>query len=199
MRKLSDRGWAVVWFLVIISLSVLYLVSCATAPKPVPVPTPTPVPEPTPVVCNPACMPGAVCIAKGAETMCVVDSGVCPVQLPLIGTGIGLRISRLGTTPQQFEATPFLRKGDMPFPPPGWTGTCGTAACDIAGEKDPDHGNICTVTLCGKNIIYSLEPPESGQINWAVGYVAKVTMTAPGHLLGFCSGNPAVRTSISVP
>ena len=197
--KLSNRGWTVIWLLGIIFLSVFYLVSCATTPKPAPVIEPTPIPLPTPAVCSPACLRGAECIARGAETMCVVDPSVCPLQLPLIGTGIGLRISHYGTTPQQFEATPFIRKGDMPFPPPGWTGVCRPNECDISAEKDPDHGNICTVTLCGKNVVYSIEPPEAGIVNWQVGYTVKVTMTAPGHLLGYCSGNPSVRGSVSVP
>lgn len=199
MRRLSGREAAALIVATIILLAVLYLGGCASAPKPVPVIEPTPVPAPLPAVCTPACLRGAECIARGAETMCVADSNVCPLQLPLIGTGIGLRISHYGTTPQQFEATPFLRKGDMPFPPPGWTGTCRPNECDVAGEKDPDHGNICTVTLCGKNVVYSIEPPEAGTLNWAVGFTAKVTMTAPGHLLGFCSGNPSVRGSVPVP
>lgn len=198
MRRLSGREVSGIIAIIIMLLGVLYLGGCASAPKPVLAPTPTPVPEPTPAVCNPACMPGAVCIARGSETMCVVDPNVCPLQLPLVGYGIGLRIGPHGT-PQQRDATPFIRKGDLPFPPPGWTGTCRPNECDVSGEKDPDHGNICTVILCGKNVVFSLEPPEAGTLNWAVGYTAKVTMTAPGHLLGFCSGNPSVKGVVSVP
>lgn len=155
----------------------ILLAACAPVPKPAPGPTPAPTPVPSPPP-----TPSAT---------------VCPLQPPLIGYGLGLRIGAHGT-PQQKDATPFIQKGDAPFPPPGWTGTCRVNQCDLGSEKDPLHGDICTTTLCGPTVVYSIEPPEAGIINWVQGYTVKITMNAPGHLLGACSVNPNVRTSIEV-
>ena len=115
---------------------------------------------------------------------------------------MGLRIEQRLASPQQHDATPFIKKGNdptMPWPPLGWTGACRTIQCDLSAEKDPEHGDVCTRTLCGETIKYELEPPESGLVNWVQGYSVKTTMKENGRLVGTCSANTAVSSSVLVP
>jgi len=189
MKKFWPSALAMILGLAVLG-GIFLLGGCihATIPQPVPTPVPTPSPSPVPVP-PPTPTPEPI-------------PASCPLQLPLAGYGLGLRIGPHGDAPQQKDATPFVKRGNdptVPWPPLGWTGACRPNQCDLGAEKDPEHGDICTRTLCGPSIIYSLEPPESGIINWVDGYTVKVTMSAPGRLLGACSANPSVRTSIAVP
>jgi hypothetical protein len=156
----------------------LVLAGCGgTRPVPVPpspsppVPTPTPTPTPTPAPTPPPV--------------------VCPLTLPLPpGYSLGLRVEHYGTTGQQFDSTPYIQRSHprtpVPIPPPGWTGECRTSQCDLSSEKDPEHGDACTLELCGPYIDYSILPEDAAIINWRNGYVVKLTTVRVGTLHARC-------------
>jgi hypothetical protein len=125
--------------------------------------------------------------APGAFRVRAVIVGACPLQLPLpAGYALGLRVERYGVTPRQFEATPYLLRGDGPFPPSKWTGSCRPAQCDLAGEKDRLNGDSCSFDLCGGALEYRVEPADAALVNWIDGYKTKLTPVKSGRLIGRC-------------
>jgi hypothetical protein len=124
--------------------------------------------------------------------------GACPLQLPLSGYEVGLRIGTHGTSGQQWDATPFIAGPSSTIPPRGWTGACRTQQCDLSPEKDPEHGAVCTVQLCGAAVEYSLFPADAGFINWVQGYTVKLTLSRAATLTGRCPVSGVVA-SVAVP
>jgi hypothetical protein len=157
---------------------------CSPAtPTPSTLPTPGPTPPPPSPVPSPA-------------------QGKCPMLLPIpAGYALGLRISKGG---QQVDATPFISNqvdNGGPIPPVGWTGDCRAHQCDLSPEKDSQHGQDCTIELCGLFVNYQLMPTDRGFLNWQNGYAAKFTLndwTQGATITGVCPKSGATG-SIQVP
>lgn len=189
MRSVSALALAL-----LCSISFLWSVGSCPPPKPpgLPPPPPSPpntgcIPNPTPTV-SPSPTPGP------SQPPVL---GSCPVQHPLHGYRVELELGPHGG--QQWDGTPYLVSADAAVPPPGWTGGCGTRRCALSPEKDVEHGAACTIDLCGPELLYSLNPPEAGFVNWVHGYTAKVTMVGGATLRGCCSKAPDMCGEAPVP
>jgi hypothetical protein len=167
-------------------LAMIWAWACGPVRPPVPQPTPTPIPPTTTTTTTLPPEPP-------------VPPLVCPLQLPLTGYSLILRVEQRRASPQQYDSTPSVRRGSGPWPPLGWTGVCGTNACDLSPEKDAVHGAVCTVTLCGANVFYSISPEGSAFLNWVTAYGAKITVTGQGTLTAQCASSPSTTGSIAFP
>jgi hypothetical protein len=127
---------------------------------------------------------------EGTLELCTAE---CPLQFPLQGYRVGLRLGRYGQS-QQFDGTPFIIAQGGAIPPVGWTGACRVAQCDLAPDKDWENGPTCTRTLCGSRLEF--EWIGDGELNWTNGYRAKVTVRTNGVLKACC---PLTDACASLP